>query len=145
MNVSTKTRYGFRFLINLALKYQNGVVQIKEVAEKEVISIKYLEYIAAILKSSGLIKVERGSKGGYYLSRSPETITSREIMEALEGSIQILDCNENGEPCKMKDNCAMPGFWGDLSNHITSFLDNVTLEDLKKQLKNKDTQSMYFI
>jgi Rrf2 family cysteine metabolism transcriptional repressor len=145
MTVSTKTRYGFRFMINLALRYGNGIVQIKEVAERESISIKYLEHIASILKLSGLIKVERGPKGGYYLSRKPSEITSCQIMEVLEGSLQLLDCTENDEPCKLKDRCAMTGFWGDLSDSIKKFLDNITLEDLMKKLKSKNTDLMYFI
>jgi len=145
MTISTKTRYGFRFLINLALKYQNGVVQIKEVAEKELISVKYLEHIASILKLSGLIKVERGSKGGYYLSRSPETITAREIMEVLEGSLHLLECTENDEACKMKDRCAMTGFWGDLSDHLISYLSKITLSDLMSKVKEKEQSAMYYI
>jgi Rrf2 family protein len=145
MTVSTKTRYGFRFMINLGLKYRDGVVQIKEVSRNEQISIKYLEHIASILKLSGLIKVERGPKGGYYLSRAPELITSREIMEVLEGSLKLLDCNENGEPCKLQEKCAMTGFWGDLSRKITEYLDGITLADLIKKIKGKEVSLMYFI
>jgi Rrf2 family protein len=145
MTVSTKTRYGFRFMINLGLKYKNGVVQIKEVANREDISIKYLEHIASILKLSGLIKVERGSKGGYYLSRDPETISAREIMEVLEGSLQLLDCTDNEEPCKLKERCAMTGFWDDLSQHIKEYLDGISLQDLITKMKNKEVSLMYFI
>jgi Rrf2 family protein len=145
MIISTKTRYGFRFMINLGLKYGNGVSQIKEVAERESISVKYLEHIASILKLSGLIKVERGSKGGYYLSKPPSNISSREIMEVLEGSLQLIDCNENDENCDLKEKCAMSDFWGDLSVNIKNYLDLITLEDLIIKFKSKNTNLMFYI
>jgi len=98
-----------------------------------------------MLKLSGLVRVERGSKGGYYLPKSPEQISSREIMEVLEGSLELLDCKENEEPCKLKERCAMTGFWSDLSDHIKNYLEPITLDDLMKKFREKNTNLMFYI
>lgn len=91
MKVSAKVRYGFRFMINLGLNYPSQLVQIKEVADKEQISSKYLEQIAASLKKAGLVKVSRGAKGGYSLLQSPQEISLLDIYHALDGNIQLTD------------------------------------------------------
>jgi Rrf2 family transcriptional regulator, cysteine metabolism repressor len=145
MFISTKTRYGFRFMVNLGLRYGNGVVQIKEVAAKEKISIKYLEHIASILKLSGLIKVERGAKGGYYLSRAPENISLREVMEVLEGSLQLIECSNPEYICELRDQCVMTDFWQKLSDHIKNYLEPMTLNDLLVSYKSKNKDLMFYI
>lgn len=145
MVVSTKTRYGFRFLIQLGLKYGKGISQIKEVAEKEKISIKYLEHIASILKLSGIVKVERGSKGGYYLSKPPELMTLLEIMEPLEVTLQLIECNEENNSCELKNGCVMGDFWKDMSDYIKDYLKKRTLADLVESYKIKNRDVMYYI
>lgn len=128
MKVSAKVRYGFRFMINLALNYPNQLVQIKEVADKEQISSKYLEQIATSLKKAGLVKVSRGAKGGYLLLHAPQEITLLDIYQALDGSIQLTDCNDN--LCPNGDECIMNSLWKGLSNNIEMYFAQRTLANL---------------
>lgn len=128
MKVSAKVRYGFRFMINLGLNYPNQLVQIKEVADKEQISSKYLEQIAASLKKAGLVKVSRGAKGGYSLLQSPQGISLLDIYHALDGSIQLTDCDDN--LCPNGDECIMNSLWKGLSNNIEVYFAQRTLASL---------------
>lgn len=128
MKVSAKVRYGFRFMINLGLNYPNQLVQIKEVADKEQISSKYLEQIAASLKKAGLVKVSRGAKGGYSLLQSPQEISLLNIYHALDGSIQLADCDDN--LCPNGDECIMNSLWKGLSNNIEVYFAQRTLASL---------------
>lgn len=128
MKVSAKVRYGFRFMINLALNYPNQLVQIKEVADKEMISPKYLEQIAASLKKAELVKVLRGAKGGYILLHAPQEITLLDIYRALDGNIQLTDCNDN--LCPNGDECIMNSLWKGLSGYIETYFAQRTLANL---------------
>ncbi|MBO5287957.1 MAG: Rrf2 family transcriptional regulator [Spirochaetales bacterium] len=128
MKVSAKVRYGFRFMINLGLNYPNQLVQIKEVADKEQISSKYLEQIAASLKKAGLVKVSRGAKGGYSLLQSPQEISLLDIYHALDGNIQLTDCDDN--LCPNGDECIMNSLWKGLSNNIEVYFAQRTLASL---------------
>lgn len=128
MKVSAKVRYGFRFMINLGLNYPNQLVQIKEVADKEQISSKYLEQIAASLKKAGLVKVSRGAKGGYSLLQSPQEISLLDIYHALDGNIQLADCDDN--LCPNGDECIMNSLWKGLSNNIEVYFAQRTLASL---------------
>jgi Rrf2 family protein len=128
MKVSAKVRYGFRFMINLGLNYPSQLVQIKEVADKEQISSKYLEQIAASLKKAGLVKVSRGAKGGYSLLQSPQEISLLDIYHALDGNIQLTDCNEN--LCPNGDECIMNSLWRGLASNIETYFSQRTLADL---------------
>ena len=84
MKISTKSRYGMRFMIDLAQHYGEGPIALKDVAERQSISKKYLEQVVAPLSSKGLLSVTRGYMGGYQLSRSPEKITLEDVVSASE-------------------------------------------------------------
>ncbi len=130
MKISTKARYGFKFMIHLALNYTIKLVQIREVSVSEKISSKYLEQIAMSFKIAGLVKVTRGAKGGYTLSRPPHEITLLEIINAAEGNLVLTDCIESSDFCQKKDECIMNKLWLDLNNHITTYLEKKTLADI---------------
>lgn len=143
MNISTKTRYGFRFMIYLAMNESQGKsIQLGEVAEKEDISLKYLEKIAQMLKRGGLISVKRGPKGGYRLSREPRRITLEDIFETLEGSCSVLDCLDN-DSCEREDKCSSIDIWKGLSDAIRGFLGSKTLEDIVQDYQTKN--HMFYI
>lgn len=149
MRVSTKAVYGFVFMVHLSLHFQEGMVQLKEVAEKSGISVKYLEHIAALLKTSGLIKTERGVKGGYYLAKKPKEITAREIMEVLEGDLNLIERREDrpalGTKQKLNEKESMAAFWQDFSGHIKGYLESVTLEELTQIYTRNNKNLMYYI
>lgn len=147
MKLSTKARYGFRFMLNLALHYGEGPVQLSNIARDEKISDKYLEKIAAALKLSGLIQVVRGAKGGYSLIKKPGDISLDLVMIALDGPFEVIDCLQDVSTCGQSESCVTITLWKEFSDHIKSFFSSRTLEDLVKiyRDKNKDKTLMYYI
>lgn len=143
MNISTKTRYGFRFMVYLGVNQsQDKSIQLGEVAEKENISLKYLEKIAQILKRGGWISVKRGPKGGYRLAKETRNISLLNLFETLEGSCSILDCIDD-ESCERDGVCSTIDVWKGLTDAIRSYLNSQTLEDLVQKYQNKN--HMFYI
>ncbi|MEN3185532.1 MAG: Rrf2 family transcriptional regulator [Atribacterota bacterium] len=133
MRFSTRSRYGLRLMIQLALSYEERkLLYIKEIAEREGISEKYLTQIVIPLKAKGLITSRRGSGGGYRLSRHPSQITVREVMEALEGNILPVDCLEGNTRCERASFCVARKVWQRVGRKIIEALEEFTLEDLTK-------------
>ncbi len=131
MKLSSKVRYGFRFMVNLALDYgTESLVQIKEIASKENISSKYLEQIASSFKVAGLVNVVRGSKGGYMLAKSPELITLLEIYHAVDGPLSLTDCSNTLNMCPNGEECIMNTLWRGLNQNIEEYFSDRTLKDL---------------
>ena len=95
MKLSSRSRYGLRAILELAIAYGNGPLQIKEIAKKEDISNKYLEQLVAMLKSKGLVRSIRGPKGGYVLTKNPNEIKLSDVFLSLEGPIDTTDCFEH--------------------------------------------------
>ncbi|HPU08754.1 MAG TPA: Rrf2 family transcriptional regulator [Candidatus Atribacteria bacterium] len=130
---STRSRYGLRFMIELALFYDSkNLVFLREIAEKEDISEKYLTQLAIPLRARGLISSRRGAGGGYRLSRPPAQITAKEVIEALEGGIFPVDCLENPDLCSRVPFCAARKMWKELQDKISETLEKFTLEDLAR-------------
>lgn len=143
MNISTKTRYGFRLMVYLGLNEDTGEpTQLGEIAEKEGISLKYLEKIVQMLKRGGLVTVKRGPKGGYSLAAESRNISLLSIYEALEGSCSVIECNDNDD-CKRKGLCSTKNIWCELSEVIRSFFAERTLEGIVLEHKNKN--HMFYI
>ena len=92
MKLSTKGRYGLKAMVDIATEYGKGRLSVNQLAEKQGISVAYLEQIIAALKKAGLVIAARGASGGYTLSRDPGDINVGEVLRALEGSTAILDC-----------------------------------------------------
>lgn len=138
MNISTKTRYGFRLMIYLGMKENtNESIQLGEVAEKEEISLKYLEKIVQILKRGGWVTVKRGPKGGYRLARESRNISLLDIFESLEGSCAVIDCVES-EDCSRINGCSTANIWKGLSEVIRDYFASKTLEEVVLEHKNRD-------
>ncbi len=147
MKLSTKARYGTRTMLDLALNYGKGPVQVKEIAKRQEVSPKYLEHLIASLKAAGLVKAIRGFKGGYLLSRSPDQINLIEIIEVLEGSISLVDCVNDPEACSRQKSCAARDIWASMTNAMTEILNSTTLEDMVEGVKEKEhtDAKMYYI
>ena len=134
MLVSTKGRYALRLMTDLAERNSDEYVAIKAVAERQEISLKYIERIMPSLVSAGLVEGIHGKGGGYKLTRKPEEYTIGEILRAAEGSVAPISCLECGAaPCPRKDQCRTIGMWTELSDVINDFLDGKTLKDLVKK------------
>lgn len=130
MKISTKTRYGMRFMIDLAQHQQEGCVALKDVAERQGISKKYLEQVVAPLTSAGLLTVTRGNQGGYRLARSAEEITLADIVGASEDGFELLDCMGSLTPCERAEGCPSRRIWSGLQNAIADYLNKQTLADV---------------
>ena len=127
MRYSTRTRYGLRFLINLAGRPPGSCVQLAEIAREEGLSIKYLEQIVRALRPAGLLRSSRGARGGYALAKAPEDISMCAVFEALEGRITPVDCLHDAHPCAREAQCPSRWFWKALDGHMRDFLGGVTL------------------
>lgn len=143
MNISTKTRYGFRLMIYLGMnEASNESIQLGEIAEKEDISLKYLEKIVQMLKRGGWVTVKRGPKGGYKLSKESRLISLLDIYETLEGSCSVIDCIDD-EGCDHMDRCSTAKIWSGLSKVIREYFSGQTLEDVVLDHKNRN--NMFYI
>ena len=135
MKISTKGRYALRLLLDIALQGEGAVVSLKEISGRQGISVKYLEQIVTPLARVGLVKSERGSQGGYRLTKAPADYTAGEILRAIEGSVAPIPClgSETNE-CPMSDQCFTLPFWAGLDDVINQYIDSVTLEQLAQSL-----------
>jgi Rrf2 family protein len=130
MKLSTRSRYGTRTMLEFARHWGSGPMSLTEAAAAQRISLKYLEHIVASLKSAGLLHAARGRRGGYELARPPEKIRLDEVVEALEGSVDPVDCLADQAVCPMMDVCPTRGLWADMKQAITGVLAATTLKDL---------------
>lgn len=146
MRVSTKTRYGLRFMIELGSNYGKGPVYMKDIARLQQISEKYLSQILITLKSAGLVDGFRGVNGGYILTRPPSEISTREIVQVLEGGLSLIECVQSPESCSRQTDCVSYEVWKKLGSVITETLESISLEDLVvKHQKKGHSEPMYFI
>ena len=147
MKLSTKVRYGTRAMLDLAIHYGNGPVLLKDIAKRQEISLKYLDRILSSLKTTGLVKSLRGAKGGYVLNKPPPKITVSQIVEALEGPLELVECVTNKDYCRRVKFCVMHDIWYELGKAMEVVLKTTTLEDLviRDRKKRKSSGSMYYI
>ena len=134
MMVSTKGRYALRVMIELASRTEEGWVSLKDVAQQQQISEKYLEAIMKSLVKAGLVEGLRGKGGGYQLAVDPRTCTVAAILRAAEGSLTPVACQGmEGMCCPRQDHCATLPVWKGLEELVTRYLEGITLEELVRQ------------
>ena len=131
MLISTKGRYAMRIMLDLAEKDSNMFIPLKEMAEKEEISVKYLESIITALSKKGLVEGIRGKKGGYRLTKRPEEYTAEEIIIVADGSIAPVACLRDPDyECEREEQCRMKPVYGNLYSVIVDYLGSLTLKDI---------------
>lgn len=131
MKFSTRARYGLRIMVEMARLLQTErLVQLHRIAKITGLSTNYLSQLAISLRDAGLLVGVSGKKGGYHLARSPETITIREIVVAVQGRIFATDCVINPELCMNADFCEARTVWAVLTHRMHEALDEFTLADL---------------
>ena len=130
MRISTRGRYGLRAMVVLAKHYGQGPLLMRMISEDQEIPRKYLHALLTSLRSRGLVRSLRGSRGGYTLAREPSQITALDVVTALEGGLMLVDCSESGRRCKRYLNCSTRALWEDLCGMLKERLASVTLEDL---------------
>lgn len=134
MMISTRGRYALRVVIDLAERADNSYVPMKEVAERQGISLKYLEKILPALAKNNLIEGVQGKGGGYRLTREPKDYSVGEILRLTEGDLAPVSCLEcNAEPCQYTDGCRTLPMWNKLHDIINDYLDGVTIADLMRE------------
>jgi Rrf2 family transcriptional regulator, cysteine metabolism repressor len=138
MKISTKIRYGARAMLQLASHYGQGPMELKMIAKKEAISVKYLEQVIIPLRSAGVVKAVRGAKGGYSLARSPSEICLNDIIEILEGPINLVDCLKDPKSCQMSPSCVTKDIWQEVSEALHGILHSITLEEMVNRKKKKE-------
>ena len=129
MKLSTKGKYGVKAMVDLAINYGKNPVSIKSISKRQDISEYYLEQLFSSLRKADLIKSIRGAQGGYVLSKEPEYITVFDIMEVLEGPIEISTCLE-GHSCDNIENCATRLLWAKIKNSMDNVTKSITLKDI---------------
>ena len=130
MKISTKGRYALRLMIDLSMNSNGKPVSLKDVAQRQEISDKYLEQIISILHKAGYVRSVRGAQGGYLLRKEPEEYTVGMILRLTEGSLAPVDCVEDGTDCGRADQCVTVLLWKKLNDAINGVVDNITLADL---------------
>ena len=143
MKLSTRTRYGIRAMLELAENHGGGPLQIKVIANRQDISIKYLEQLMAILRSGGFVRSIRGPKGGYMLSKVPAQIKLDELFTCLEGPVVTVECIEDENFCARAADCVTRQVWAQMQAAMVKVLQSMTLQDLvnrTKERKNLDYQ-----
>lgn len=134
MKISTKGRYALRLMIDLALNDTGENVSIKAISARQNISTKYLEQIISLLNRAGYVKSERGSNGGYKLTKKPEEYTVGMILRLTEGSLAITTCTEDEQnQCERYGTCPTVHLWEKLNNAISNVVDNITIADLAEE------------
>ncbi len=135
MKISTRVSYGMRMMLELALHWNSGPVRLKDIAERQDISKKYLEQIVILLDATGLVRSIRGPGGGYVLSREPNDIRLNEIVRILGGPLTLIECVEQPQYCSRVNICATRDLWRRMADAISRVLEPETLQDLaNKQL-----------
>jgi Rrf2 family protein len=131
MKISTKGRYALRMLYDLALHQEEGYVSLKDIAERQNISKKYLEQIVPLLNKTGLLRTNRGNKGGYMLAGKATDITVGDVLRATEGSIAPVSCLEfEPNECPRAAECSTLFVWEGLYKVMAEYLDSVSLQDI---------------
>lgn len=134
MKLSTKSTYGLRAILDIALDNKNSAVSIMDISKREDISVSYLEQLLNRLRREGLVRSVRGPKGGYLLSKKPDKITIGDVVRILEGDISPVYCitprKDSKNICDRSKSCATKVVWGKLAKAMSDCLESMTIEDL---------------
>ena len=136
MRLSTRSRYGTRAVLDIALHGNDGPVTLKEMSRRQDLSRKYLGQIISQLLTAGILESIRGPQGGYLLSRPPERILLGEIIRALDGSVAPSRCVDSPGVCERNGNCAAREIWTRVKESVESVIDETTVADLVARQKD---------
>ncbi len=148
MKISTKGRYGLRAMVDLAVHTDGDHVPLSAVAERQNISMNYLEQVFASLRKAGLVKSVKGAQGGYILAQQPSAIKVGTVLRVLEGQLSVIDSAENRNvDSKSIQYCLKIQVWDKMDACINELVDSITLEDLANDYKRLNGMEaiMYYI
>ena len=144
MKLSTKGRYGTRALLDIALHHEEEPVPLRDIAQRQQISLPYLEHIITPLVSGGIIRSFRGIGGGVSLAKPADEIKLSEVIGLLEGSMALVSCVNDPSSCDRSGFCVTRDIWGEVKKAVDNVLASTTLQDLMVRQKGKE-QPMYYI
>lgn len=130
MRLSTRSRYGIRLMLDIAQNGQQGPVALRDVADRQDISLKYLEKLTRRLRESGFLSSRLGAKGGYALARPAAEITVKELIESLEGHVGLVQCWLEDKACSRVDQCLAYTLWARINEVLARELSGITLADM---------------
>lgn len=134
VKISTKGRYALRVMLDLALHDTGEFISLKDVSARQGITVKYLEQIMTVLTRAGYVRSQRGNNGGYRLAKDPAEYTAGDILRVMEGSLAPVACLEDvPNQCPRAESCPTLPFWEGLADEINTYVDSVTLQNLKDQ------------
>jgi Rrf2 family cysteine metabolism transcriptional repressor len=131
MKLSTRSRYALRALLDLMSYYKNDPVSIKDIAQRQRISERYLENIFHDLRKNGILLSVKGKNGGFFPGTDLKEVTLLQIIEILEGEIRIVDCTSKPEECVRSEKCESRLVWTDLNTRFRDYLGGIYLKDIK--------------
>ena len=137
MKISTKGRYALRLMVDLALSDEGQPISLKDVAQRQQLSDKYLEQIVTPLSRAGLVRSVRGAGGGYLLTRRPEEYTVGEILRPLEGDLAPVECATDAQFCERSGQCVTVELWQQIHRAVSEVVDRTTLADLVARQREK--------
>jgi Rrf2 family iron-sulfur cluster assembly transcriptional regulator len=132
LRLSTRARYALRAMLELSL-HRDGRVLLRDIAEQQDLPPKYLEQLAIPLRHAGLIEAQRGSAGGYVLAQPADKVSVLQVVEAVEGPLDVAKCVVRATVCPRASSCASRNVWVKLSRHVRQFLGEVTLADVRDE------------
>ena len=135
MKLSTRGRYGIHAMYDLAVNYGDGPQSIKCIAERQNIPEAYLEQLIAMLRRAKLVISNRGAQGGYRLAREPREITVGDVLRALEGGLNLVDCLEEDDACGKSCACPSRIVWMKIRDGLNQVVDGITLQDMMGEQK----------
>ncbi len=137
MKISTKGRYALRVMLDLAVHQTGEFVPLKDISQRQDITVKYLEQIISPLIKSGYLRSSRGNGGGYRLAKEPREYRVGDILRVTEGDLTVVPCLEGEDnSCGRHENCLTLSFWQGFNKVVQEYVDGVTLEDLLSQAEN---------
>jgi Rrf2 family cysteine metabolism transcriptional repressor len=147
MKLSTKGQYATRAILDLAINQGEGPILLRDIAQRQQISLSYLEHLVTPLIAGGLVRSTRGAKGGVSLAKPPEEIKLIEVIQLLEGSLAPVECVNNPKLCPRSELCVTRDVWIELKKAIIDVLESTTLQDLveRQKEKGKAVKAMYYI
>ena len=143
MKISTKGRYALRMLLDLAQNQGDGFVALKDIADRQNVSKKYLEQIVPMLNKSDILIASRGFQGGYRLAQSPDQYTVGMVLSITEGSLAPVACLDHSPIlCDRSEDCITLPVWQGLNRVINEYLDSITLQDILDRQSGGDNYSI---
>ncbi len=137
MKISTRGRYALRLMVDLAVNGEEKCIPLREIADRQQVSDKYLEQIITKLSKAGLVKSVRGAQGGYVLTRSPQQYTVGMILRQTEGSLVPVSCVDHPQAghCSQEEVCVTQEVWRKIGEAVSDVVDHITLAELAEKKK----------